>query len=97
MKGKNFFSKLLFIISFPFLMIVRGLIYFYKYVISPILPHMCKYTPTCSSYFLESVREYGVFLGSIKGIKRIFRCNPSSKGGFDPVIPNIKGKVKWIL
>ena len=97
MKEKNFFQKVWQIITFPFLLIVKGLIYFYKCCISPLLPHVCKFTPSCSTYFLQSVKEYGLVAGFVKGTKRIFRCNPISKGGFDPVIPNIKGKVKWII
>ena len=97
MKSKNFFGKLLYVIFFPLLIIFKGLILFYKHCISPLLPHTCKFTPSCSTYFLQSIEEYGVFRGSFKGIKRIFSCNPLSKGGYDPVIPNIKGKIKWII
>ncbi|PID84194.1 membrane protein insertion efficiency factor YidD [Candidatus Gracilibacteria bacterium] len=48
------------------------------------LPH-CKYTPTCSDYMIESVEKKGFFLGFLKGMWRILRCNPWSKGGYDPV------------
>lgn len=58
---------------------------------------MCRYTPTCSTYFLTALNEYGFFKGTFLGVKRLFKCNPFSKGGFDPVKPNIKGKIKWIL
>lgn len=45
----------------------------------------CKFYPTCSEYTKQAVEKYGVIKGSIIGICRIFRCNPFSKGGFDPL------------
>ena len=45
----------------------------------------CKYYPTCSSYAIEAIENYGVFKGMILSLKRILRCNPLSKGGYDPV------------
>ena len=45
----------------------------------------CKFHPTCSEYTKQAVQKYGFFKGSILGIKRILRCNPFSKGGYDPV------------
>ncbi len=46
---------------------------------------ICRYTPTCSEYTYQAVEKYGAFKGSIMGIKRIVRCNPFSKGGYNPV------------
>lgn len=45
----------------------------------------CKFHPTCSEYTYQSINKYGIFKGSFLGIYRIMRCNPWSKGGFDPV------------
>ena len=45
----------------------------------------CKYYPTCSEYTKQAIEKYGVIKGSIKGIWRILRCNPFSKGGYDPL------------
>ena len=45
----------------------------------------CKFNPTCSEYTKQAVQKYGFFKGSFLGIKRILRCNPFSKGGYDPV------------
>ena len=45
----------------------------------------CKYYPTCSEYTKQAIEKYGAFKGSCKGIARIFRCNPFSKGGYDPL------------
>lgn len=63
------------------------IIEFYQKYISPILAHFshCKYTPTCSVYSKEAINKYGVCKGMILSIWRILRCNPFSKGGFDPV------------
>ena len=45
----------------------------------------CKYYPTCSEYSLEAIRKYGALKGSFLSIKRIIKCNPFSKGGYDPL------------
>jgi putative membrane protein insertion efficiency factor len=55
----------------------------YKKFISPLLPHSCRYYPTCSSYAVLSIEKYGAFKGSLKAIYRILRCNPFSRGGID--------------
>jgi len=64
-----------------------GLIFgarFYQVCLSPLLPAVCRYTPTCSSYFIQSVRKYGAVKGSIKGSLRICRCHPWGGSGHDP-------------
>lgn len=45
----------------------------------------CKYFPTCSQYAIEALEKYGVIKGSLLAVWRILRCNPFSKGGYDPV------------
>lgn len=61
------------------------LIEFYQKNISPWLGTHCKFYPTCSEYTKQAIEKYGVIIGIIKGIKRILRCNPFSKGGYDPL------------
>ena len=66
--------------------VVIGIVKFYRVCISPYKGGACcKYIPTCSQYALEAVEKYGPFKGSYLAIKRILRCNPFSKGGYDPV------------
>ncbi len=46
----------------------------------------CRFEPSCSNYAIEALEEYGFFKGSILSFKRILRCNPLNKGGYDPVL-----------
>jgi putative membrane protein insertion efficiency factor len=57
----------------------------YKRVISPLLPPACRFTPTCSEYMYEALQKYGPLKGLSLGIRRVLRCNPFCKGGYDPV------------
>ncbi len=61
------------------------LIRMYKQNISPLLPSACKYVPTCSVYAITAIERFGAFKGSWLAFLRILRCNPFSKGGYDPV------------
>ncbi|MFH0940771.1 MAG: membrane protein insertion efficiency factor YidD [Candidatus Omnitrophota bacterium] len=61
------------------------IIAFYQRAISPLLPHSCRFTPTCSSFFKEAVARYGFLRGSILGLRRILRCHPLHQCGYDPV------------
>lgn len=61
--------------------LVRG----YRRYISPLLPDACIYSPTCSEYALEAIGKYGAVRGGWLTIRRILRCNPFHRGGFDPV------------
>ena len=65
--------------------IVISLLRFYKRFISPLLPAACRFEPTCSEYAREAVELRGVWRGGLLAAWRILRCNPFSKGGFDPV------------
>ncbi|HEY3131533.1 MAG TPA: membrane protein insertion efficiency factor YidD [Acidobacteriota bacterium] len=57
----------------------------YKRHISPLLPPSCRFVPTCSEYFYEAVERKGVIRGTYLGLKRLLRCHPFSRGGYDPV------------
>ena len=57
---------------------------FYKRRISPLLPPACKYTPTCSEYAMQAVERYGAVYGGYLAARRLLRCHPFAKGGYDP-------------
>lgn len=60
----------------------------YQMTISPRFSHgSCRYTPTCSQYAIEAIEIHGIFKGSLLAVRRILRCNPFFKGGWDPVPP----------
>lgn len=61
------------------------LIKFYQKYLSPLKSTKCPYYPSCSQYGLEAVERYGAVKGGLLALWRILRCNPFSKGGYDPV------------
>ena len=65
--------------------VFKALIRFYQVAISPYRPRCCNYIPTCSQYALEAIEKYGALKGGWLAFKRILRCNPFHKGGYDPV------------
>lgn len=68
--------------------IINFLLKLYKIVFSPIFHFMgseCKFYPTCSEYTRQAIEKYGVVKGVWLGAKRILKCNPFSKGGYDPL------------
>ena len=77
--------KIVQIIGWPVKKALGLLVRFYQICISPFLPPSCIYTPTCSQYFIQAVEKYGPLKGSWLGIRRILRCHPGHKGGYDPV------------
>ena len=69
----------------PLSFILRTLIRLYQLFISPVLPGVCRHSPTCSEYALEAVRCHGVWGGAWLALKRIGRCQPWGTSGHDPV------------
>ncbi len=63
------------------MMLVRG----YQLALSPLLPPACRYTPSCSQFAIEALRRHGAFKGSWLALRRIGRCHPFRRGGYDPV------------
>lgn len=94
---KKAIMQILKVITFPLKIFCLLLIYLYRFIVSPFLPHFCKFRPSCSKYALKAFKEYGIIKGFHLSIKRILRCNPKSPGGVDPVPDNIKGEIKWVL
>ena len=68
-----------------FKIIAISFIDLYKYLISPLLGNNCRFVPTCSEYTKESIIKYGVIKGFWLGLKRIVKCHPWGKGGYDPI------------
>ncbi len=68
----------------------------YKFLISPLFGHSCRYLPTCSEYTIEALKEYGLIKGLFKSLKRILSCHPikflGGGEGFDPVKKQMKVK-----
>ena len=62
-----------------------SIIRFYQIFISPLIGNNCRYHPTCSEYFIESLKIHGPIKGTILGDKRISKCHPWGGKGFDPV------------
>ncbi len=61
------------------------LIRFYQMAISPYIGAHCRFTPTCSQYALIAITRYGALKGTYLAVRRILKCHPFHKGGYDPV------------
>ena len=80
--------------------LLLSLIKGYQIYISGMHPGCCRYQPTCSRYAMQAIDRFGVFRGSALALWRILRCNPFSKGGYDPVpeaFPSIMKKKESII
>lgn len=71
------------IVTYPFIFLVK----LYQWIISPLTPDTCRYSPTCSHYTIEALQKHGLLKGSWLAIKRISNCNPWGSSGYDPVPP----------
>lgn len=75
-----------YILALPLLLLVWA----YRYIISPLTPPSCRYTPTCSEYMVTAIKEWGPFKGTFMGFKRLSTCHPWGGHGYDPVPLNPK-------
>lgn len=65
--------------------ILVGVLRFYRSFVSPLLPPACRFYPSCSEYAIVAIRTLGAARGSWLAVRRLARCHPFSKGGYDPV------------
>ncbi|MBQ1352281.1 MAG: membrane protein insertion efficiency factor YidD [Oscillospiraceae bacterium] len=65
--------------------VLLALISFYRKQISPLRPPCCRFTPTCSAYAMEAIERYGAWKGGRLALRRVLKCHPFHKGGYDPV------------
>ncbi len=73
------------------MLLMHAIVFYQKYFSKK----MCLYRPTCSQYMLEAINNHGIVIGILLGSWRLLRCNPFSKGGYDPV-PENYFKVRWL-
>lgn len=71
------------IVRLPSLMLI-GMVRLYQWTLSPFIGQQCRFTPTCSNYFIQAVEKYGAWRGAWRGVWRICRCHPFHPGGYDP-------------
>ena len=69
----------------------------YKRFYNPLFANSCKYVPSYSAYMVQAIKKRGYLVGTMMGLWRLVRCNPFSRGGYDPVKDNFRGKAKWLL
>ncbi len=72
------------LISIPSVILISLIRIYQKFSPIKVVPS-CRFYPTCSQYFVEALQKYGFIKGSYLGIKRILRCHPFNKGGYDPL------------
>ncbi|MBC8082375.1 MAG: membrane protein insertion efficiency factor YidD [Hymenobacter sp.] len=71
--------------SYLFRQLLLGLLWVYRFLISPLTPASCRYTPTCSAYAVEAIQKYGPWRGGQLAVRRFSRCHPWGGHGHDPV------------
>lgn len=74
-------GKIIKSISKPFILLIRA----YQYLVSPMLGQCCRFYPSCSTYAVEALKTFGCIHGGYLILKRILRCHPWGKGGYDPI------------
>ena len=68
--------------------VVRGLVFviqLYRHMVSPLRPATCRFVPTCSQYAVDALTEYGLIRGSWLAARRLSKCGPWHRGGWDPI------------
>lgn len=81
--------------SGPVALLMRGLIQFYRYIISPMIGPRCRHLPTCSEYGLTAIERFGAWRGGWLTLARLSRCHPWGSHGFDPVPETLAEVPLW--
>ncbi len=79
-------------------LLARGVIYvieLYRTMISPLRPPSCRFTPTCSQYAVDALREFGFVRGSWLSLVRLAKCGPWHRGGWDPIPERRERECRW--
>lgn len=71
----------------PAAVLLRGVVRAYQLTLSPLLPMVCRFDPSCSRYAMQALAEHGALKGGLLAIKRLGRCHPWGGSGYDPVPP----------
>lgn len=69
----------------PIRWLMMGMIRCYQWTLSPLMPNICRFQPTCSRYFYEALQKKGLLRGTWLGVRRLLRCQPFGGSGWDPV------------
>ena len=76
------------IVIFPLILFIKV----YQLFISPIIGQNCRYLPTCSEYTASCLKQFGIFKGTFLSLKRIAKCHPWGKHGYDPIPSKLEEK-----
>jgi len=75
--------------------LLQAVLRVYKQLLSPWLPPACRFQPTCSEYAAGAIAHYGLWRGALKGLWRLLRCHPFTRGGYDPVCREQHAEVQY--
>ena len=87
--------KFYYIVTYPLTLLALLLLFLYRKIIRYALNRSCNFIPTCSKYAWDSIIEFGWLFGGILTLKRLLKCRPNYKAGFDYPKLNLLGNYKW--
>ena len=87
--------KIYYVLTYPLSLVFMGMIWLYKLTFSKLIGRACRYLPTCSSYALMCVKQFGAIWGGVLAVKRLIRCRPNVAAGVDFPPLNLNGDFKF--